>query len=313
MSKSTSPSTVLITGDTYPVKDQLRALGGKWEAGVRGWRVPADKAAEARKLVADAAYARTKDAPSASGKRDAVALVAGGARHSSCRSNQKSGSCETCGDYKKPGEGRLVYCVEDSGCLEHHDRSGYHLYCKESDAAGCKTRREAARAAEKVRRDAAVTAAKAADEAKKVERDAYQAYKQALKDRGFDSTSAAISFVFAEGEVLAKMADFYRCSIRKGVVKDAPEVEAYVEAANGHDDWRTYIWAPVAQCHQWRLAHAAKVGITVEKAREYMAKYSGCDGADVYQAVLLEDAMQKEEANSTTPADDAVAATPIAE
>jgi hypothetical protein len=44
--------TVLITGNTFPVKDQLRAMGGKWDADAKGWRVPADKADEARALVA---------------------------------------------------------------------------------------------------------------------------------------------------------------------------------------------------------------------------------------------------------------------
>jgi hypothetical protein len=44
----------LITGNTFPVKDQLRALGGKWDAARRGWSVPDDKADEARKLVASA-------------------------------------------------------------------------------------------------------------------------------------------------------------------------------------------------------------------------------------------------------------------
>lgn len=43
--------TVLITGNTYPVKDALKALGGKWDPNSKGWLVPDDKAAEARKLV----------------------------------------------------------------------------------------------------------------------------------------------------------------------------------------------------------------------------------------------------------------------
>jgi hypothetical protein len=46
--------TTLITGNTFPVKDQLRALGGRWDADEKGWRVPADKADEARQLVAGA-------------------------------------------------------------------------------------------------------------------------------------------------------------------------------------------------------------------------------------------------------------------
>lgn len=44
--------TVLITGNTYPVKDALKALGGRWDAAEKGWRVPVDRAGEARRLVA---------------------------------------------------------------------------------------------------------------------------------------------------------------------------------------------------------------------------------------------------------------------
>lgn len=44
----------LITGNTYPVRAELRALGGEWDKGAQGWRVPADKAAAARELVARA-------------------------------------------------------------------------------------------------------------------------------------------------------------------------------------------------------------------------------------------------------------------
>lgn len=47
-----TPPPVLITGATYPVRDQLKALGGRWDALARGWRVPAARAAEARALVA---------------------------------------------------------------------------------------------------------------------------------------------------------------------------------------------------------------------------------------------------------------------
>jgi hypothetical protein len=52
--------TVLITGNTFPVKDQLKELGAKWDADAKGWRVPADKAAEARALVANPGAATVK-------------------------------------------------------------------------------------------------------------------------------------------------------------------------------------------------------------------------------------------------------------
>lgn len=45
---------VKVTGNTYPVRDKIRALGGWWDAGIKTWLVPEDKAEEARKLVADA-------------------------------------------------------------------------------------------------------------------------------------------------------------------------------------------------------------------------------------------------------------------
>lgn len=48
-------SRVLITGNTYPVREQLKMLGARWDAGSKGWLVSADKVEEARALVAGAA------------------------------------------------------------------------------------------------------------------------------------------------------------------------------------------------------------------------------------------------------------------
>ncbi len=47
-------TTTLIVGNTYPVKDQIKALGGRWDAVAKGWRVPSEKAKEAQALVAGA-------------------------------------------------------------------------------------------------------------------------------------------------------------------------------------------------------------------------------------------------------------------
>ena len=58
-------TTVLVTGNTYPVKDQIKALGGRWDANEKGWRVAAAKAGEARQLVEGA----PKSAPRASSGR----------------------------------------------------------------------------------------------------------------------------------------------------------------------------------------------------------------------------------------------------
>ncbi|HWH75947.1 MAG TPA: hypothetical protein VNT76_01200 [Candidatus Binatus sp.] len=46
--------TVLITGNTYPVKEQIKALGGRWDSRAKGWNVPIDNADAARALVSAA-------------------------------------------------------------------------------------------------------------------------------------------------------------------------------------------------------------------------------------------------------------------
>lgn len=50
----------LVTGKTYLVRLQLRALGGTWDAAQKGWVVPDDKAEQAERLVADATAADRK-------------------------------------------------------------------------------------------------------------------------------------------------------------------------------------------------------------------------------------------------------------
>ena len=86
-------STILITGNTYNVKDALKALGGRWDSAARGWRVPAEKSDAARALVS---------APTAKASFQSARLV--------CRSCGQSG---TRGDYPfstMPGSGRCDDC-----------------------------------------------------------------------------------------------------------------------------------------------------------------------------------------------------------
>jgi hypothetical protein len=51
---------VKIIGNTYPVKDQLKALGAKWDADGKCWTITDKKAAEAQKIVAAAPPAEPK-------------------------------------------------------------------------------------------------------------------------------------------------------------------------------------------------------------------------------------------------------------
>lgn len=48
----------LITGNTYPHRSELRAMGGEWDVAAKGWRVPDERAEEARALVAGAVRGR---------------------------------------------------------------------------------------------------------------------------------------------------------------------------------------------------------------------------------------------------------------
>lgn len=79
--------------------------------------------------------------------REPLAGARGGVRHATARTNRRAAECDHCGAWLRAGEGRLEYCIEDSGCLKHHDESGWHVYCLDTD--GCKQRRTAARAAAK--------------------------------------------------------------------------------------------------------------------------------------------------------------------
>jgi len=57
------PETILIVGKTFHVKEQLKALGGRWDPAAHGWRVPADKAEEAQAIVDAAPVPRHQATP----------------------------------------------------------------------------------------------------------------------------------------------------------------------------------------------------------------------------------------------------------
>ena len=57
-------SLVAVTGNTFPVKDQLKALGARWNPDAKAWMVAADKADAARAIVSGAPAA----SPKSSGK-----------------------------------------------------------------------------------------------------------------------------------------------------------------------------------------------------------------------------------------------------
>jgi hypothetical protein len=48
---------VAVTGNTYPVKEKLKALGARWNGVDKVWMVDADKLDEAQRIVASGAVA----------------------------------------------------------------------------------------------------------------------------------------------------------------------------------------------------------------------------------------------------------------
>jgi hypothetical protein len=83
-------ATELITGNTYPVKEQIKALGGTWDRAAQGWRVPGAFAQMARDLVAAAGPSTYQPKPRASRYRSTYTRFAGGGE----QWQNKRGRCE---------------------------------------------------------------------------------------------------------------------------------------------------------------------------------------------------------------------------
>lgn len=56
-------ATVAITGNTFPVKDQLKALGARWNPDLKAWMVDESKAVEARRIVSGVKTQATSSKP----------------------------------------------------------------------------------------------------------------------------------------------------------------------------------------------------------------------------------------------------------
>ena len=56
-----------VTGNTFPVKDQIKALGGRWDGTKKCWNVPDDKFDAAMALVTGAGPKGSYVAPTGGG------------------------------------------------------------------------------------------------------------------------------------------------------------------------------------------------------------------------------------------------------
>lgn len=111
-----------ITGNTFPVKDQLKALGGRWDATAKAWNVPEERAEEARALVAGAGPQAPRRAPQAAPRRGYARAV---------RAAAAPAKPECAGTHRK-GDGswwlkdaRGIECARVCGKCEAFKMAGY--------------------------------------------------------------------------------------------------------------------------------------------------------------------------------------------
>lgn len=99
---------VAITGNTYPVKDQIKALGGTWDAAAKAWLVPEAVADKVRLLVSGGAAA-TPGVRHFPRRRPLKCKACGHVEHRDARGYcvgdkiLRSGECQSCYEDRKMG------------------------------------------------------------------------------------------------------------------------------------------------------------------------------------------------------------------
>ena len=88
---------VQITGNTYPVKDEIKKLGGKWDADAKVWLVPSDVKDKALELVASA----PKKSSNSTFRHHKCQVC--GVRSSQYVKIYRSGECGDCYEERKMG------------------------------------------------------------------------------------------------------------------------------------------------------------------------------------------------------------------
>jgi hypothetical protein len=92
-----------ITGNTYPVRDSLKALGGKWDPEKKAWLVPDSKVVEARKLVEGGGNGATTTSTSTKLAFRYTKCQICGAQADRYTKIYRSGECRDCYEERKMG------------------------------------------------------------------------------------------------------------------------------------------------------------------------------------------------------------------
>ena len=100
---STSTVRMYITGNSYPVKDQLKGLGARWDADRKAWWVSSEETAKkCQEIVANGGSSAKSSASSPSRPRFSKCRVCGVAASRYVRI-YGSGECRDCFEERKMG------------------------------------------------------------------------------------------------------------------------------------------------------------------------------------------------------------------
>lgn len=225
---------------------------------------------------ADTSAPQAPQAPQAAKKtpKTAPAPILSSGPQTPAGGNKRAGSCDACGSYLPVGVGQLMYCHEDGSCMRHFDHSGYHLYCR--DEAACDARKaeikkeKAARA--KIANDSAIAARAAADACR------------AESLRLTASLASTECFDRANWTQVAFINKIEETTLTS--VAHADGTLGYLRETYGYDNHRCSLYAPQEAVNRELDGYLATSPISLEAARAWLEKYSGCAGAEMYRRVV---------------------------
>jgi hypothetical protein len=129
--------------------------------------------------------------------------------------------------------------MADSGCMQHFDDDGWHVYCL--DGTACKSRQNTNRvAAQKMAEER-----QAADAAQKVAAAAASAQYDQARDTATAGLVEVDSYLdgYAQTEILASRKGMYDQRLTRGTMRGHTVV---VEYSHAYDDDRYCVWVPRA-------------------------------------------------------------------
>lgn len=195
--------------------------------------------------------------------------------------NRKPGYCDSCGAYLKVGEGKLWKCLgSSSNCFKHWDNDeegGWHLNCL--DETSCKTRREE----QKVQREKEAQERKIrAEEKKRQEEETAKVTKALFQEATKDlvKVNVEVPGIVPGGVIYEDKTGWFHVTLTRATLPDGRA--AVLESAIGSDDYRHYTYVPRDVAETSLDAWIKKVNITPEAAQEWLQKYTGCEGTEIY-------------------------------